>query len=128
MERPGAYRSRSPEPGAVMGPPLARLAPAAIVGNGCRGRPRTRAWRSLANEPRCACSLKRTVGGNRDGSRSQQPGLAVAAVVASAAREPPYVCGAAPSGLRHQTESQSAHETEGRRRQAPSSGKKDNNR
>jgi hypothetical protein len=64
-------RSRDPEPGAVMGPPLSLLCVAALVANGRRGLLLTRAGCSLDNATRCARSLPRTVGGPREVSRSQ---------------------------------------------------------
>jgi hypothetical protein len=52
--RPSAYRSRYPEPCAVLGPPLSLLFFAALVANGQRVRLLTRAWRALDN----ACALR----------------------------------------------------------------------
>ena len=54
-------------PGPLLGPPLARLLPAALGAHGLRGRRRPRAWRSLdtaeALRPTCA----------EDGRRAQRP-------------------------------------------------------
>jgi hypothetical protein len=52
-ERQSAYRSRYPEPCALIGPPLSLLFFAALVANGQRVLLLTRAWRYLDN----ACAL-----------------------------------------------------------------------
>src|SRR5919109_545638 len=113
IARQGAYRAPDPEPCALIGRPLSLLSTAAIVTHGCRVLLLTRAWRELDHAPPRARSWHRTVRGNRYVSRSQKPGFEGSAVAAEAAIEPPYVCGAATSGLRHHTELKSAPETDG---------------
>lgn len=57
-DRQGAYRSRDPEPCAVIGPPLALLFSTALVAPGLRVLLLTRTWLSLDNvdalSPLCA--------------------------------------------------------------------------
>ena len=48
-ERQGAYRSPCPEPSALIGPALSLLFLTALVANGLRVLPLTRAWFSLDN-------------------------------------------------------------------------------